>query len=121
VPMPESVVEDYLLTVREDARQVVRALAAAVDATGEPFDCKITYGMLVYTFDQHWHRWVVAIGVSAKVVNLRFLYGQRLTDASGRLRPGSTTAATVDYRSVEEVDRAEVIDLIRQAVAIHPR
>jgi hypothetical protein len=117
----DALLEAYLATVRPDAHAIVRTLAAAVAEAGADLDCRVTYRMLVYTFDSRWHDWVVAIGVSSKAVNLRFLYGQRLDDPAGLLRRGSTTAAAIDYASPEEVDPAIVTAYVREAVAKHPR
>jgi hypothetical protein len=119
--MSQSPLEAYLPTVREDARETVRLLAAAVDAAGEDFDVKVTYQMLVYTFDARWHEWVVAIGVTGKAVNLRFLHGKQLDDPAGLLRLGSTTAAQIDFRTAAEVDPELVTAYVREAVARHPR
>lgn len=119
--MARTVLEDYLETVRPDARDTVRALAAAVAAAGADFDVKVTYRMLVYTFDARWHRWVVAIGVSRSVVNLRFLFGDRLDDPAGILRAGTSTASTADFASADEVDPALVTAYVREAVSKHPR
>ena len=118
--MPDNPLDEYLATVRPDARETVRVLAAAVDAAGAGFDVKVTYRMLVYTFDARWHRWVVAIGVSKSAVNLRFLFGKDLADPAGILRPGSTTAATADFESAREVDPGIVTAYVREAVAGHP-
>ena len=119
--MTPTPLETYLPTVREDARDTVRELAAAVDAAGADFDVKVTYKMLVYTFDAKWHRWVVAIGASSRAVNLRFLHGKRLADPAGLLRPGSTTAAQIDYHSAADVNADLVTAYVREAVAKHPR
>ena len=119
--MSESPLESYLPTVREDARDIVGILARAVEAADQDLDCKVTYKMLVYTFDAKWHEWVVAIGVSSKAVNLRFLHGQRLDDEAGLLRPGSTTAAQIDYKTAADVDPDLVTTYVREAVAKHPR
>jgi hypothetical protein len=119
--LPEPPLEAFLATVRPDARDTVRALAAAVEAAGAPFDQRLTYGMLVYTLDSRWHHWVVAIGVSSKAVNLRFLYGQRLDDPAGLLRHGSTTAAVIDLVSGDELDPALVTAYVQEAVAKHER
>jgi hypothetical protein len=119
--MAEGPLEAYLSIVRPEARDTVRALATAVDAAEAGFDCKLTYQMLVYTFDKRWHDWVVAIGVSKKTVNLRFLYGQRLDDPAGLLRAGSTTAAVIDFASADEVDPALVTAYVQEAVASHER
>jgi hypothetical protein len=119
--MTDGLLEDYLGLVRPDARDTVRVLAAAIDAAGAGFDCKVTYQMLVYTFDAKWHEWVVAIGVSSKAVNLRFLYGQRLGDPAGLLRHGSTTAAVIDFASADEVDATLVTAYVQEAVARHER
>ena len=117
----EGSLDEYLPTIRPDARDTVTALAQAVEAAGQDFDCKVTYKMLVYTYDAKWHRWVVAIGVSSNVVNLRFLHGRSLDDPAGLLRPGSTTAAQIDFASVEDVDAAVVTAYVREAAAKHPR
>ncbi len=118
--MSERLLEDYLPTVREDAHASVRALAAAIDAAGVEFDCKITYKMLVYTFEQRWHEWVVAIGVSKSAVNLRFLFGTELDDPAGILRAGTSTASQADFASVEDVDPELVTAYVRAAADKHP-
>lgn len=113
--------EAFLATVRPDAHETVRELARAVDAAGVAFDRRFTYRMLVYTLDARWHHWVVAISVSARTVSLRFLHGKSLHDPAGILRPGSTTAAFIDYGSGDRVDPAIVTACVREAVARHPR
>ncbi len=118
--MPESPLDAYLPTVREDAHDTVRVLAAAVDAAGADFDCKVTYRMLVYTFGQRWHQWVVAIGVSKAAVNLRFLYGTELDDPAGILHAGTSTAAQADFKTVDDVDAKVVTAYVREAVDKHP-
>ena len=100
--------------MRPDAHDTVRALAAAVEAAGAAFDQRFTYKMLVYTLDARWHRWVVAISVNAKAVSLRFLFGQSLDDLAGVLRPGSTTAAFIDYPDGATVDAALVTPTCRR-------
>jgi hypothetical protein len=119
--VPEPSLEAFLTAVRPDAHDTVRALAAAVEATGAPFDQRFTYQMLVYTVDARWHRWVVAISVSAKAVSLRFLFGQSLADPAGVLRSGSTTAAFMDVTSAEQVDAELVTAYVQEAVAKHQR
>jgi hypothetical protein len=75
--------------------------------------------MLVYTFDERWHHWVVAIGVSKSVVNLRFLSGNQLDDPAGLLRAGTSTASTMDFASVDDVDPALVTAYVREAITKH--
>jgi hypothetical protein len=119
--MTEDPLSAFLATVRPDAHDTVRALAAAVDAAGVPFDRRFTYRMLVYTLDARWHHWVVAISVGSKAVSLRFLFGQSLADPAGVLRPGSTTAAFMDVTSADEVDAALIAAYVTEAVARHAR
>jgi len=119
--VPEPPLEAFLATVRPDAHDTVRSLAAAIESAGAPFDQRFTYQMLVYTLDGRWHRWVVAISVSAKAVSLRFLFGQSLADPAGVMRPGSTTAAFIDYANDATVDAALVTAYVREAVATHER
>ena len=118
--MPETPLEAYLPTVRPDARETVRTLAGAIEAAGAPLDCKITYQMLVYTFDQRWHEWVVAVGVSKATVNLRFLHGTDLDDPAGILRAGTSTAAQADFASSGAVDDGVVRAYVLEAVDKHP-
>jgi len=113
--------EEYLPTVCEDAHPTVRALAAAVEAVGADLDCKVTYRMLVYTFAQRWHQWVVAIGVSRASVNLRFLYATELADPAGILRIGTSTAGQADFRTADDVDAQLVMAYVREAVEKHPK
>jgi len=118
--MAETPLDAYLPTVRADARDTVRALVGAIGAVGAPLECKVTYKMLVYTFGQRWHEWVVAVGVSKATVNLRFLYGADLDDPARILRAGSTTAAQADFTDVDMVDAAVVRAYVREAVDKHP-
>jgi hypothetical protein len=119
--VPESPLAAFLATVRPEVHDSVRALAAAVDAAGVDFDQRFTYKMLVYTLDARWHHWVVAISVGSTAVSLRFLHGQSLADPSGVLRPGSTTAAFIDYPDGATVDAALVTAYVQEAVARHER
>lgn len=118
--MAETPLETFLPGVRPDAWDTVSALAAAVDAAGVAFDSKITWKMLVFTLDARWRDWVVAIGVSKSVVNLRFLHGDRLEDPAGLLRAGSSTLMTLDFATPREVDAAVVTAYVREAAARHP-
>ena len=118
--MPETPLEAYLPTVREDAREAVRALAEAVDDAGIDLDCKVTYQMLVYTFEQRWHQWVVAIGVSKAKVNLRFLHATDLDDPAGILRLGTSTAGQADFATADELDLELVTAYVREAAEKHP-
>jgi len=119
--MSEAVVAEYLETVRADAYHTARALADAVAAADAGFDCKVTWKMLVYAFDARWRDWVVAIGVSKSVVNLRFLHGDQLEDPAGLLRAGSSTMMTIDYAVVGDVDADLVTAYVREAAQKHPR
>ena len=76
--------------------------------------------MLVYTFAQLWHEWVVAVGLSRSTVNLRFLYGTDLDDPAGILRAGTSTAAQADYARLHDVDVALVTAYVREAAEKHP-
>ena len=118
--MAESLLEAYLPTVREDAHDTVRALVAAIEYAGAAFDSKVTYGMMVYTFGQRWHQWVVAVGVSKAAVNLRFLYATEMTDPAGILRIGTSTAGQTDFETAMDVDAKLVTAYVREAVERHP-
>ncbi len=117
--MTDSSLEAYLQEVRPDAHDTVRALNAAIVAPGGELDCKIAWKMLVFTREVRWRQWPVAIGVSKSVVNLRFLRAELLDDPAGILRPGSSTAASVDYAAVGEVDAATITTDVREAMAKH--
>lgn len=118
--MPETPLDTYLAMVRPDAHETVRRLAAAVGAAEIEFDCKVTYKMLVYTLGARWRDWIVAIGVSKAVVNLRFLRGDLLDDPAGVLRAGTSTLMTIDFAAASDVDASLVTAYVREAAARHP-
>jgi hypothetical protein len=118
--VPETPLEAYLSTVRPDAHDAVRGLAVAIEAAETGLDCRVTYRMLVYTFSQRWHQWVVAVGVSKSTVNLRFLYGSELDDHAGILRAGTSTASQADFTTEDVIDGQLVSAYVREAVAKHP-
>jgi hypothetical protein len=119
--MPEPIVDEYLATVRPDAHATVLALAAAVDDAEAGLECRIAWQMLVYALDGRWRDWVVAIGVSKSVVNLRFLHGDLLKDPGGLLRAGSSTMMTIDCAAVGDVQPAIFTTYVREAAQQHPR
>ena len=117
--MTDVPLEAYLATVRPDAHATVRALVEAIDAAGVDFDCAIKYRILLYTFDGRWHDWVTGVSVTSKAVSLRFLYRHHVGDPDGLMRPGSTTAGAIDYRSADEVDGDRVSAWVMEAAARH--
>jgi hypothetical protein len=119
--MTDVPLEAYLATVRPDAHATVRALVRAIEAAGSDFDCAIKYGILLYTFDRRWHDWVTGVSVTSKFVSLRFLYRDHVSDPTCPLRPGSTTAGAIDYRSADEVDAGRVTAWVKEAAARHGR
>ena len=119
--MTDVPLEAYLATVRPDAHDTVRALVGAIGAARVDFDCAIKYRILLYTFGQRWHDWVVGVSVTSKAVNLRFLHRDRISDPDGLLRAGTTTAGTADYRAAAEVDAARVTAWVKEAAARHVR
>jgi hypothetical protein len=51
-------------------------------------------------------------------VTFGFWRGQALSDPSGRLEPGAREMASIKLRSVADVDRALLTDLLRQATSL---
>jgi hypothetical protein len=76
--------------------------------------------MLTYAIDGNWWRWVCAISVTKKAVNLRLLYGTRLASGAGVLRPGTSHLANLDVAPGAPLDTDLVTRLVRDAVARHP-
>ena len=113
--------EAFLATVRPDAHDTVRALAAAVEAAGADVrpalhlrDAGLHAGCPLAPLGGRHQR-------QRQAVSLRFLFGQSLADPAGVLRPGSTTAAFIDYPDGATVDAALVTSYVQEAVARHER
>ena len=119
--MSDEPLETLLARSRQDSHAVISALAAAVESADPRLEQRFTYQMLVYTLDDRWRDWIVAIGVSKATVNLRFLHGDRLDDPGGLLRAGSSTLMTIDFSWPDEVDADLVRDYVREAVEKRPR
>lgn len=118
--MADSPRETFMATVEPRFVPIAVALADAVDAAGPTLASWYAYRMLVYGPQAHRREWVCAIGTSSRLVHLRFLHGDLLTDPEGRLRPGSSTLMTLDHTTLEQVDPEVVGAYVREAVAKHP-
>jgi hypothetical protein len=109
--------EGYLSGIGEAARSTVRALDAEVRRVRPDFEVAVKYRMLMYTLENKWRPWVVAIGTSTSAVQLRFLWGVLMDDPLGVLRAGSSTLMTWDFPFDAEVDASAVGDYVRDALA----
>lgn len=115
--METSALDTYVAAIDARWAPIVREMDRLVVEAAPDLEVALKYRILVYTYHQRWHEWVCAISTAKASVSLRFLFGTRLDAPPGRLRPGSTTAASLDVRSIDELDRDLVRDLVRQAVA----
>jgi hypothetical protein len=75
--------------------------------------------MLTYAIGGNWWRWVCAVSVTKRAVNLRLLYGTRLESGVGILRPGSSHLANLDVVPEAPLDAELVTRLVREAVDRH--
>ena len=117
--MDETVRDTFIEGIDPRLAPAVLAIASAVRAADGEFDTRISYKMLMYALGGDFRHWVCAIGVTSKVVSLRFLYGALLEDPRGVLRAGSSHLSTIDFDPLEEVDAQLVTDYVNEAVAKH--
>lgn len=119
-PAGAAPLDEYLVEVDPDQAALVAELDRLVRAAAPALDVAVKYRMLTYALGADWWRWVVAIGVTKRAVNLRFLYGTRLDAGQGVLRPGSSHLATLDLAPGAPLDVDLVTRLVREAVERHP-
>jgi hypothetical protein len=118
---PGSALEEFLLGVDAASAPLVVELDRLVRTAAPELDAAVKYRMLTYAIGRNWWRWVAAIGVTKRAVNLRLLYGTRLNSGVGVLRPGSSHLANLDIEPGAPVDADLVERLVREAVDRHPQ
>jgi hypothetical protein len=96
---------------------MIVALDDAVRGASPDLVPSIRYKILMYGLKGDYRNWVCAVDVTKKRPCLRFLYGTMLDDPQHRLRPGSTTMGTLDFKSIAEIDPALIADYVKEAVA----
>ena len=116
---PASPLDEYLLAIDPAHAARVVELDALVRATAPELGAAVKYRMLTYAIGGNWWRWVCAISVTTKAVNLRLLYGTRLESGVGILRPGSSHLANLDVAPGAVLDADLVTRLVREAVDRH--
>lgn len=109
--------EAYIKSIDPLFVPVVLAIDRAVLSTHPAMETKISYQMLTYAVGGDFRHWVCAIGVTSKLVCLRFLYGVLLDDPKGVLRAGTGQLTTIDFRPDGEVDPQLVTDYVNEALA----
>jgi hypothetical protein len=115
-----SPLDEYLAGIDPARAPLVIELDRIIRAAAPQLDAAVKYRMLTYAIGRDWWRWVAAIGVTKRAVNLRLLYGTRLEAGAGVLRPGSSHLATLDLVAGPPVDAGLVTQLVREAVDRHP-
>ncbi len=116
---PASPLDEYLLGIDPAPAPLVVELDRLVRAAAPELGAAVKYRMLTYAIDGNWWRWVCAVSVTKKAVNLRLLYGTRLESGIGILRPGSSHLANLDLVPGAPLDADLVTRLVREAVARH--
>ncbi len=112
-----SVAEGYVDRVDTAAVAGVLHLDKLIRAVLPSFHVSIKYGMLMYSTEGDWRTWVCAIGTSARLIQLRFLYGVLLDDPKHVLRKGSSVLMTWDFDFDETIDAKSVEAYVKEAVA----
>lgn len=117
MPEPPSPADAFVQSVDARFAPIVEALDRAVRTARPDLDAKVSYGMLMYTRDAEFRNWVCAIGVTTKLVCLRFLHGDQLSDPAALLRPGTSTLSTIDFAPGDPVDAEMLAGYVQQAAA----
>ncbi len=113
--------EAFLSNAPPDFAAIVARLAALVEDSAPELTARLSYGMLTYVHGRDFRSWVVAIGVTSKVVSLRLLFGVLLDDPRGLLRHGTSSLANLDFTSLDQVDDATVRAFVSEAATNHER
>lgn len=115
--MTETAREKYFAGIDTRFVPVARAIDEAITNAHPELDTKISYQMLTYALGGDFRHWICAIGVTSKLVCLRFLYGVLLDDPRGVLRAGSAILKTIDFAPGAALDAQLVADYVNEAVS----
>ncbi len=115
--MSDSVRDTFIANIDPEFAPGVLELDRAVMAARADLQSKISYQMLTYALGGDYRHWICAIGVTSKLVCLRFLYGVLLDDPRGVLRAGSAILKTIDFPPGSAVDSQLVANYVNEAVS----
>jgi hypothetical protein len=75
------------------------------------------WGRLTFTRGDDWHHWICAIAPSKKALKLVLHKGALLDDPEGALEGTGRYTRSIPFRAHDEVDRAVIAPILRQAAA----
>jgi hypothetical protein len=114
----DSARDTFIAGIEPRFAPLVLALDAAVMGVRPDFGARISYGLLIYSLPgEQLSHWTCAIGVTSKLVCLRFLYGYLFNDPLGVLRAGTGILRTIDFAPGQDLDVQLVADYVKEAVA----
>jgi hypothetical protein len=115
----ETALDTYLATQDAWSIPLIRALDETIRAAGPTLESRFAYQMLLYS-PPGWpkRRWLCGISTSTSRVHLRFLAGTSLPDPKGILRGGTSTLMSIDYTSLDGLDRVVVNAYVRDALEV---
>lgn len=108
-------VEDYIAALPEHQRTVAHEVSALIEKV-LPGAGAVWHGHPVWSLgDKPGKSPVCLIKAYPNHVTFGFWRGQRITDPSGRLSPGSREMASVKLRAVDDIDTDLFLDWLTQA------
>lgn len=111
---------DLLDEKRSRFAPLVVELDRIVRAHGPALVPDVRYRIQLYALEGDYRTWVCAIDATTKVACLRFLYGSHMNDPARRLRAGSATLSSLDFKSLDEISEEIIAPYVEEAVARYP-
>jgi hypothetical protein len=117
--MSETALDTFLATQDAWSIPLIRALDEAIHVAGPTLESRYAYQMLLYS-PPGWpkRRWLCGISTSTSRVHLRFLAGTSLPDPNGILRGGTSTLMSIDYTTLDGLDREIAGAYVRDALTV---
>ena len=100
--------------------EIVARLVKTISSSPVKLDAAVKWKQLTFAIQGDFHHWICAIRITKKSVGLTFHYGGLLDDPRGIFSAGdSKFLRKIEYKTVEDVDDAVVLDFIQQAIDKH--
>jgi hypothetical protein len=98
-------------------RKIVEKLVEVLENSSEQIDAALKWKQLTYAYRSDFHHWICGINITKQAVGLSFHFGGLLDDPKGVFKAGSSAfLRKIEYRKVEDIDEATVLDFLSQAL-----
>ncbi len=113
----QKLVADFAESATAEQRRIVERLVDLIERSRPPLDAAVKWRQLTFARQGDFHHWICAIAIRKNSVDLIFHFGGLLDNPHGVLKAGSSLFfRKIEYRTLQDVDDAVVLNLITQAV-----